>query len=176
MYAELSITGKNIDTNRRFVVHTLQLLPRRNFVHTQYSQFAIIFPNDTLKYRFNVISGTTLELCIAQFWSSIGDTELDVQLEFHGFVVSGSLSLYGESATRIDVRSLLRSETLDPSLSISKIQSLTYPSNVEKKTSKDPRNILPKDRQIYEMILTYNIKQENSGKIVVKVPILHELL
>lgn len=97
-------------------------------------------------------------------------------MEFHGFVVGGTFALHGDLSARIDVRSLLQNETLDPSVTLSKIQQTLYPSSVEKKTSKEQRDILPNNRQIYEMILTYNFKLENAGKVVVRASILHEIL
>lgn len=74
LYAEVTITaGQNIDTYRRYVFHAFQLLPRRNFAKTEFSEFLILFAKDSIKYRFNVIRGSTIEFALAQFWSSLGN-------------------------------------------------------------------------------------------------------
>jgi hypothetical protein len=41
-------------------------------------------PGESASVSFAVVSDVTLEVCIAQFWSSIGDTAVAVDVSFKG--------------------------------------------------------------------------------------------
>ena len=50
-------------------------------------------------FSFSVIGAATLELTLSQFWSSLGEGNLEVEVAFHGVNVVGSGLIAGPSRT-----------------------------------------------------------------------------
>jgi tripeptidyl-peptidase-2 len=77
-----------------------------------------------------------MEVCLAQFWSSLDRSNVTVELKFHGIFCTASgnaLGGYGSSAgcfeelsitsgitgfTRIDVSAMIRKQEISPSVSL----------------------------------------------------------
>lgn len=64
-----------------------------------------------------VIQGSTLEIALAQFWSSAGDTQgITLKVDFHGIVASPqSVIVDGAGGPRrVDVRATLKARSTPP--------------------------------------------------------------
>lgn len=77
-----------------------------------------------------------MELCLAQFWSSLERSSVTIEIKFHGIFCTASedaLGGYGSSAgcsdelhissgtngfTRLDVSAMIRKEEISPSISL----------------------------------------------------------
>lgn len=66
------------------MVRAAQLQPQTRFSDTESRHTASLSPGAEWVSSFQVVGGTTLEVTIAQFWSSLGDSSLDVEVLFHG--------------------------------------------------------------------------------------------
>ncbi|KAL6054111.1 tripeptidyl-peptidase II Tpp2, variant 2 [Balamuthia mandrillaris] len=189
-HAKVKIRTRNIDTKRLLVLHALQLLPEKAFCHTETEKYLwchgpII---DEQVVTFKIVSGITLELCLAQFWSSLGDTVVDLMVEFYG--LSSSLSACSpltdlqqavfdgkEKIMRVDVRSCLHREVLSPSVVLNTWQHPVLPSSHFIRLLPDiQRDTLPNGSAIYEMILSYNFKLTTGAEVCPKAPVLRTLL
>ena len=111
-WADLKIRPRGIDNSRRLIVHTVQQLPRQSFRELNNRSYLTIKPDSETVHSFKVVGGQTLELCLAQYWSSLGNAQYDFQLDFHGIEPGDSqLTLDGSKLSgRVDVTSRLRRE------------------------------------------------------------------
>jgi tripeptidyl-peptidase-2 len=71
---ELTLKGVSIDTTRRFVFHSLQLIPWKSIRNTEYQKYFSVTGNDCYVTRIPVVAGVTMEVTLAQFWSSLGSS------------------------------------------------------------------------------------------------------
>ena len=165
-WADLRVVTRDQEAGRRMVVHGVQKVPGRGYSSAQSHQYLTLKDNDERVISFPVTAGRTLELCLGQYWSSLGEGEYTCELRFHGLTPS-SRHVYidgSESATRVDVRSDLRNEEISPTGSLTTWRQTILPSDFKLQPLDSRRDRLPEDRQIYAANLTYNINAESSGK------------
>ncbi|TQE03902.1 hypothetical protein C1H46_010429 [Malus baccata] len=117
-WVEATMKTSGFDTARRFFVDSVQLCPLQRPLKWE---SVVTFSSPAAKsFSFPVVGGQTMELAIAQFWSSgIGSHEttiVDFEIVFHGININkDEVVLDGsEGPIRIEAEALLASETLAP--------------------------------------------------------------
>ena len=86
-------------------MHALQLVPHVPFSLTEHKPRWFANQGDKKVHKFKVWGGRTLELTLAQFWSSLGSGRAGLSVTFHGVTTStADLVLDGaQSIARIDI-------------------------------------------------------------------------
>jgi len=79
-HAIFTIRGCNIDAPRRFVLHAVQLVPQKMTTPTELEKYLWVAEGSETKVPMKVVGGLTVEVCLAQFWSSIGTAEVLLQV------------------------------------------------------------------------------------------------
>nr|KYP74790.1 Tripeptidyl-peptidase 2 [Cajanus cajan] len=177
-WVEATMNASSFDTARRFFVHTVQICPlQRPFTRRN----VITFSSPTAKsFTFGVVGGQTLELVIAQFWSSgIGShetTSVELEVVFHGIKVKQEEILLdgSEAPVKIDVEALLASEKLAPVAILNKIRIPYRPIDAKISALSSDRDKLPSGKQILALMLTYKIKLEDGAEIKPQIPFLND--
>ncbi|XP_048325872.2 tripeptidyl-peptidase 2 [Ziziphus jujuba] len=176
-WVEASMQTSGFDTSRRFFVDTVQLYPLQR---PSKWESVVTFSSPSAKsFFFPVVGGHTMELAIAQFWSSgIGSHEttiVDFEIVFHGInidkkrvVLDGS-----EAPIRIDAEALLASERLAPSAILKKVRVPYRPIEAKLFTLTSSRDKLPSGKQILALILTYKFKLEDGAEVKPYIPLLN---
>ncbi|CAH0562147.1 unnamed protein product [Brassicogethes aeneus] len=144
------------DDNGRFVIHTMQFVPRRSCKTLELCKTLAVFSNIETGVPFAVKGDEVLEVVIAKYWASLGDNYLDYSISFYGvkpnqnsYTMLGADGIYNLFVKTLQSEEILMSALLKNSVQIvrasdSKISPLTE------------RDIIPPSRQVYELILTYN--------------------
>ncbi|AQK73347.1 Tripeptidyl-peptidase 2 [Zea mays] len=164
------------DTPRRFFLDTVQICPLKRPVKWE---AVVTFSSPSSKnFSFPVEGGLTLELSIAQFWSSgIASHEptcVDFEIVLHGISIDQKVStLDGESPLLIVARSLLASEKLVPVGTLNKIRIPYRPVECNLSSLPTDRDKLPSGKQIIALTLTYKFKLEDNAEIKPHVPLLN---
>ncbi|KAJ3022226.1 tripeptidyl-peptidase II Tpp2 [Thoreauomyces humboldtii] len=178
-FAQLTVKSANRDSPARFIVHTMQLgkQTRRSVFEQQYGielsrngSAGADEQASTHTKLFRVLPYVTMEICLAQFWSSLGDSEVDVEVEFHGvnvaissgnqspagFTNGSDLTLVNQAGgfARLDYWSALRTETVSASASLDTLRRYVRPSSYVVSALKS-RDELPSARQLHQIVLTY---------------------
>ncbi|KAJ1557325.1 tripeptidyl-peptidase II Tpp2 [Nowakowskiella sp. JEL0078] len=113
-----------------------------------------------------VLPSTTIELCLAQFWSSPGPTTISVKVKFHGILTSATGNTVwfpGASGfARVDLVSGIRREELAYSASIDTLRKFVRPTETSISPLKS-RDVLPDSTQVHQAILTYVFKSPEGG-------------
>ncbi|PKA45566.1 tripeptidyl-peptidase II [Apostasia shenzhenica] len=129
-WAEATVRASGFDTARRFFIDTVQIFPLKRPIKWE---SVVTFSSPSLKsFVIPVKGGITMELTIAQFWSSgIGShesTHVDFEITFHGICISRETVVLdgSEASARLEVKSLLASEQLIPSATLTKAMSLSH--------------------------------------------------
>ena len=149
------------------MLHTLQVLPGLSFRSGDERMYLSLTEGQERVESFAVTGGRTLELCFAQYWSSLGEAELELSLQFHGLRPGNrTLSLDGNDLVEdFTVTAPLRDERLSPSGTLKTWRRYVRPSKSEINSLDPVRDQLPDNQQIHEMILTYTINQPANGRV-----------
>ncbi|GJN40688.1 hypothetical protein PR202_gb29949 [Eleusine coracana subsp. coracana] len=176
-WAEFTMRTSAFDTPRRFFLDTVQVCPLKRPIKWE---AVVTFSSPSSKnFSFPVEGGLTLELSIAQFWSSgIASHEptfVDFEIVFHGICIDQKvIALDGsESPLRIVARSLLASERLVPVATLNKIRMPYRPVESNFCSLPTSRDRLPSGKQIIALTLTYKFKLEDSAEIKPHIPLLN---
>ncbi|TPX35306.1 hypothetical protein SmJEL517_g02335 [Synchytrium microbalum] len=199
-FADVTFRSENRETSGRFMVDCKQLVPQTR--HNRFNKdwmFSFGTTNSGSSTEHNVQTktfavqpGVTMELCIAQFWSSLGKTRLSVEIKFHGIYLSTSSNVGGNASTqgsgvlwlnsgnhgfsRLEVRAPIRKEDVQISISLDTLQKSIRPDSCVISPLKS-RDVLPDSRQIHQAILTYIFKApEGGGSVTPRFPRLNEVL
>ncbi|OAY76111.1 Tripeptidyl-peptidase 2 [Ananas comosus] len=176
-WAEATMRTSGFDTARRFFIDTVQICPLERPIKWE---AVVTFPSPSLKsFTFPVKGGLTMELAIAQFWSSgIGSDEatlVDFEIVFHGIstnleavVLDGS-----ESPRRLVATSLLASEKLMPVATLNQMKLSYRPVDSKLILLPGNRDKLPSGKQIMALTLIYKFKLEEGAEIKPCVPLLN---
>ncbi|RCV07666.1 hypothetical protein SETIT_1G263600v2 [Setaria italica] len=176
-WAEVTMRTSAFDTPRKFFLDTVQICPLKRPIKWE---AAVSFSSPSSKnFSFPVEGGLTLELSIAQFWSSgIASHEptcVDFEIVFHGICIDQKvIALDGsESPLRIVARSLLASEKLAPVATLNKIKTPYRPVECNLSSLPTDRDRLPSGKQVIALTLTYKFKLEDSAEVKPHVPLLN---
>ncbi|KAJ0970189.1 hypothetical protein J5N97_023066 [Dioscorea zingiberensis] len=176
-WAEATMKTLGFDTPRRFSIDTLQICPLKR---PTWWNSAALFSSPSLKsFSFSVKGGLTMELAIAQFWSSgIGSheaTTVDFEVVFHGINVNQETVVLdgSEAPKRLAVKSLLASEKLVPNANLNKVKIPYRPVDSKLICLPTNRDKLPSGKQIFSLTLIYKFKLEEGAEIKPRIPLLN---
>ena len=148
---------------RMLYMHAHQLVPHVPFSLTEHKPRWFAEEGSTRTEKFKVWGGRTLELTLAQFWSSLGSSSAGLSVTFHGVVPSTSdLVLDGaQSLTRLDVTAALCNASVSPSVSLSVHRRLLRPKATADGAGILPlgeRDLFPEEERCHELQQTYELE------------------
>ncbi|KAI8808438.1 Tripeptidyl peptidase II-domain-containing protein [Cladochytrium replicatum] len=204
-FVEIIMKTETRPVPARFYIHTLQLAPQSRFDKHEY-QTSVLFGSSPSGEEVETtfwskyipcLGGTTMEVCIAQFWSTVDQTVVSIETKFHG-ILCGSSTATGASAgvhaggggtasghllldagssgfSRVDVVSTLRKEEISPSVTLDTVRKTIRPSesNIRPLGSRD---VLPDTRQVQQLVLTYNIRTVEGVSVTPRFPRFQDVL
>jgi len=127
-------------------------------------------------------SGQTMELCFAQYWSSLGDSSVAIQCNFRTGVCPSNLVptiVAGEGKCKIDVRNPTNGTTVQikPTSKLDKWTRVLMPTSFKiVPPNVQSRDVWPDGKMTQRLEVVYNFDQKKSGKIKPSCPILANLL
>ncbi|KAI8503949.1 tripeptidyl-peptidase II Tpp2, partial [Branchiostoma belcheri] len=159
-WAEFTIQSLSPETVGRFILHMVQLQPLSAYrTHESYKFFNLTELGE-VSYTCPVLEGVTVEVCLARWWASLGEVNVNYSVTFHGLQPSiTTLNLHAaDGITRVDVKSPLKHEDVQPSIKLEHGVCPLRPSEFKIRPLGD-RDVLPPNRPSYELVLTYNYHQ-----------------
>ena len=178
-WVEFRLRGHSIDTSRSFMFHCVYLLPDTPFRDYELNKYFALQAEEEVKWTMDVVGGRTMELCLAQYWNVDGECAVDIDVSFHSIQcdASSAITLDGNRGLhRLDVVTGLRTEALNPVVSLKGVQQGVRPStsHLGALTALD---VLPGSRQVYELVLGYAWEvKEDSAKVTCVFPLLQGVL
>ena len=171
-------TEQDAAGNYTYLLHAIQLLPGETFEAGELLTFLRMEPGAHTVRSFPVQGGRTLELCLAQYWSSLGTSRIQYEVTFRGLVPSETVvSLPSSGAPLpVEVASHLRRERCAPRASLDTWRQLLKPDDTKIEPLTSQRDRLPDSRRMHQLILTYSISQAETGPVSINVPALEGLL
>ncbi|XP_009617650.1 tripeptidyl-peptidase 2 [Nicotiana tomentosiformis] len=176
-WVEATMRTYGFDTARRFFIDTVQLSPLQRPI--KWESVATFSSPSSKSFAFRVEGGRTMELAVAQFWSSgIGSHEttiVDFEIAFRGINISKEEVILdgSEAPVRIDAEALLATERLVPSAVLDKIRVPYRPIDAKLHALSADRDKLPSGKQILALTLTYKFKLEDGAELKPQIPLLN---
>jgi len=162
-------------SKRVLMLHAIQLIPKESYNFSELKNYLSIYPRDQKVLQMSVKGGHTLEITLGQFWSSLGDSAVNLRVEFSGITMNDEVTLF-EPVGHINMASDFKNEHTTWKSHYEKLCWHVRPSDSEIICRKDPRNYLFTDKYIQDMILTYNFSTDEPGKYVVRAPVFNDVL
>ncbi|GAB4814120.1 hypothetical protein N2152v2_001166 [Parachlorella kessleri] len=175
-WAEMRIRAGQTDTPKLFLLRATQLLPHTRFSDSEHRSMVQLSAFGDHVSSFAVRAGGTLEVTLAQFWSSLGSATLDVDISFHGVEVqpAAGLSLDGAGGSlKVYARATLRREKIKPQVKLDTLRIPLRPTDAELAPLPFPRDTLPQGRVTHRLILTYKLSMAEAGKVTPTLPMLN---
>ncbi|NQV24897.1 MAG: tripeptidyl peptidase II, partial [Rhodopirellula sp.] len=153
--------------SRMFMVHALQAIPGLTNRDGEKNNVVILEPEVPKVVSFPVQPGRTMELAIAQYWSSLGDCNLEYELTFHGVTPDQrEVRLQpGDEAVRVEVSTPLQYEKLAPAAKLTTVRRLVKPTSAKITQLAEDRDGFDEERRFHRLELVYPIEQTSSGSV-----------
>ena len=180
--AQFTFRTSDLEGSHLLVLHAVQLVPEmaatgRN-AHAL-ERYLRLKPHHEVVEHMRVRGGVTMEVCLCKFWSSIGSCVVDVEIEFHGVVLSEkTLTIASARPEALELFTPLRAESLSVSAKATHVRRFVAPTKHIIRILDPQRYLLPQGRQVYELELQYAFEQgeKESVKCQPSVPGLSDLL
>ncbi|MEQ8789066.1 MAG: S8 family serine peptidase [Pirellulaceae bacterium] len=171
-WAEVRLHAAGGEREREFVIHTDQPQTGQAFVDGGSRQQVTLGRGRDVVRNFAVRDGCSLELCVAQYWSSLGETEVELELTYHGLAPDRqSITLSpGEAATPVEVTARLQRATLAPQARLTTLRQSLRPSSATIRPLLSPREKLLSGEIEYELVLEYRFQQREPGSVTPRFP------
>ena len=170
--AEVTLKTGNNDTSRTYILHIADSKPGKRHTDTSKRHFVTLSPNDSKVFSHAVYPGTTLECTIAQFWGSLGESTVGLDVQFHSLQCSSkSIAIYGPSdMAKVELRTPLLPQELKPDLKLQKLRIPVKPFSHTLEPTKGERDLLPHGKRIHFLLLEYKLKLDVAGKVTPILP------
>eukprot|EP00913_Durusdinium_trenchii_P005630 g5248.t1 len=178
-WADLTLRAKTSDgESRRFVLHTLKTHAGRSIDDVGVRRYVTLNHARDQVFSFAVEEGQSLEVCLAQYWSAVGETEVELALSFRGLDPDRrSLALSpGQPWARVEVTAATDREELEPKAVLKTHRTFYRPKSAVIRPLDAHRDQLPDGSPIYELLLTYEFDQPKTGSATPRFPAIDGIL
>ncbi|EQC32461.1 hypothetical protein SDRG_09788 [Saprolegnia diclina VS20] len=177
-------TWMNVSVSRRadgsepnrvlYVLHLMQHALHARQSATSTHHYLYVDSTGDVTHSFPVRAASTVELCLAQNWNSIGGTTAHIDVAFHGIEPTPTAVhlVGGDAYARVDLRCPLRNEAIAPSAALNKWTTRLRPTSAVV-SPLGPRDKFSENRQTYQLLLTYTLKQAEDGKVTPSLPLVN---
>ncbi|CAG7821754.1 unnamed protein product [Allacma fusca] len=173
----LRLTG-GINTSR-FVVHAMSLVQGFSCTTEEYYKMVSLQPLEESNLAFAVTENLTLELVIARWWAESNETAtLSATLSFRSVTVNKKevVMSAGDAYSKLVVTNSFATEEIQPNVTLKYQVQLLRPSDVKLNALPEPRDVIPNNRGIYELISTYSFTLSRATEITINCSLLSDTL
>jgi tripeptidyl-peptidase II len=171
-WVDVHVQLTEADGPRRLLLHAVQLLPGQTFEEGQSKQSINVEPGSEYVHSLPVVAGRTLEVVLAQYWESLGQTQVEWSLRFRGLQPDDDEVVLPSdgSLTLVNVQSQIRRERCAPSGSLTTHRQLLRPTKIRREPLTSARDRLPDGTPTQRLLLTYEVTQPKEGSTTIRVP------
>uniref|UniRef100_A0A6B2KWT8 Tripeptidyl-peptidase 2 n=1 Tax=Arcella intermedia TaxID=1963864 RepID=A0A6B2KWT8_9EUKA len=171
-WARVRIRCANVAPRRLFVYQRVVPAPLESLKKTMDEQYFWLEGSDEKLDTFEVYSGQTFEIVLAQYWSAIGEEgEFSLEVDFHGITVKERGSgLIGPGECWVgQIGFPLRAEKASPKAILAVIKKKLFPISSTTVPLHPTRDCLPDGRQIYSCVNSYQFSISEAATVLTRV-------
>lgn len=160
----------------RFFIHTMQIQPKLSCKSLESQKFCNIGPLTDNSHAFQVKGGLVLEVTVAKYWASVSNVNLSFSITFNGIKTPADpITMHGgEGIHRLQLRTL-RNDEIAPVVTLKNSVQGLRPVEHEI-TALSERDVIIPERQIYQLILTYNFHVVKATEVTPNCKTLSDML
>nr|NP_594951.1 tripeptidyl-peptidase II Tpp2 [Schizosaccharomyces pombe]Q9UT05.1 RecName: Full=Tripeptidyl-peptidase 2 homolog; Short=TPP-2; AltName: Full=Multicorn protease [Schizosaccharomyces pombe 972h-]CAB55179.1 tripeptidyl-peptidase II Tpp2 [Schizosaccharomyces pombe] len=159
-YVEIRVKATSeLESTNMLWISVNQTIPQTKLNEASTELIMPVTQNEVTTKLVSIDDSYTLELCMAQWWSSLEPMVLDIDVNFHGIkVVNGKeINLISsQGLKRVDCASIRR-ENFKPDITLKDYVDSFKPTNTVIKPLGD-RDIMPDGQQLFELMATYSVE------------------
>ncbi|KAF9420359.1 hypothetical protein HW555_003420 [Spodoptera exigua] len=173
----LKISTEDKEKTGRFLIHTMQLLPKRSCRCHETQKMVNVTSEAPASLHFQVVGGVTLEVVIAKYWANLGEVSASYSVELHGLAADFGQRLVLGAADGLRAVTLraLRHQDLQPAAQLKYSEPAVRPSE-SKIVPLTARDVIPPSRQIYQLVNTYNFHIAKATEVSPIISLLCDML
>ncbi|XP_014283046.1 tripeptidyl-peptidase 2 isoform X1 [Halyomorpha halys] len=177
-YAVVKLNVLNDDKGGNFIIHGVQLRPKRACKTLEFHKMVTASPHTEASVSFKVKGGLILEVAIAKTWMDQDPCNLDYSIALYGCrPESDNFTMHhGEGVMVLEVLGGLQSEEVFPSVQFRHNVFMLKPTESKISPLLSFRDIVPPSRHIYQLILTYNLHIPKQTEVTPSCSLLSDLL
>ena len=164
---------------RMMLLHCIQLPPQETSVRDcGFKKYFKARGGSSHTFSFRVWGGHTLEVCLAQWWNTVGSALCRLRVSFHGVAVTpneGITLCGGDGFARVVLRAPLRPVIVKPTAKLTHWEQRLRPASAVVRAL-GSRDVLPRERLVHELVLEYVVAQKEKGSWTPRLPILNGAL
>eukprot|EP00198_Chlamydomonas_reinhardtii_P006605 XP_001695941.1 predicted protein [Chlamydomonas reinhardtii] len=186
-WAEMTLRAGPYDTPKLFLLRGTQLRPDTSYRQHELRTQVTLSGGSEYNTAWEVVGGCTLELTLAQFWTSAGASQLEtVELSFYGVELaaeggSGSrpgtdLALDGAELARkvlVSAPAWSRATRIRAEAKLTHLNIPLRPSESSLEPLTAARDALTEGRVVYRLLLTYKTTAGEAGKYKPCLPLIN---
>jgi len=169
-WADIRMRRLDKGTARTIVLQTVQLLQDEAWSdHGTETRYSFAEGEEQVR-SIEVTGGRTLEVVLSQNWQSLGESELEVEVTFHGLTPSDAeLALdTAVSAAPVDVAARLRPEAVSPEGKLSWLRKTLAAKESDVQPLGSERDRLWDGRQEYQLVARFPLKVKEAGDYTIR--------
>jgi tripeptidyl-peptidase-2 len=180
-WATFSAANLTKDTPGKFVLHTVQLLPKLVVRTLEHHKMFNLAENGEWQHTIPVRGGPgqVVEFCLSKWWANIGTVDCQYSITFHGVRPSNpSMVMHGgEGIYRLDLDSENHSEEAQPEVKLKNSVQVVRPAEGKVVSlGCGTRDILPVGRHMYELQLQYSFSLPKTAETILNLAMLSDVL
>ncbi|KAH1023665.1 hypothetical protein HUJ04_012827 [Dendroctonus ponderosae] len=173
-WAVLKLTSN--EDSGRFVIHTMQSLPRQHCKSLETVKIVAVTSKTDTYVSFQVKGDIVLEVVIAKYWANTGEATLEYSIAFYGVKPNQPLiNMHSADGIHTVEVKTLQGEEISPTISLKNSVQILKPSE-GKITPLTDRDVIPPNRQIYELVLVYNFSISKPCEVSPNLSLLSHML
>jgi len=180
-WATFSAANMTKDMPGKFVLHTVQLLPKLVVRTLEHHKMFSLAENGEWQHSIPVHGGPgqVVEFCVSKWWANIGTVDCQYSVTFHGVKPnSNNLVMHGgEGLYRLDLDSENHSEEGQPEVKLKTSVQVVKPTEGKVVSlGGGTRDILPVGRHMYELQLQYSFSLPKTAETILNLGMLSDVL
>ncbi|KAG7310304.1 hypothetical protein JYU34_003059 [Plutella xylostella] len=173
----LRISSRDQNTQGRYLVHTMQMLPQSSCRSHETQKMLSVTTDAPAALPFRVVEGVTLEIAIAKYWANMGSHRISYTIELFGLKPScgrRAVALGAGGLSRL-LLAAHRQQDCQPHAQLKHAELPQRPTE-SKITPLTSRDIVPPNRQIYQLVNTYTFHLAKGTEVTPIVSLLSDML
>ena len=166
-WADIRLRGGKHTTSKVFVMQAVQILPQRSFKERYLEEYVRLDEGEETVYSMAVEGGRTLEVALAQYWSSLDKGQCQLSVTFRGIVPEPKELVIepGHRLRGVDVSTPLARTWVSPSASVTFLRRTIAPSKAEVAPLDPTRDTLPREKLAHALVLTYSFELKKPARV-----------
>ncbi len=177
-WADIELSLDEAESARLLGLHTVQMLAGHSYEDGEHVENVLMEQGSEKVISVPVVAGHMLEVCLSQYWSSLGESDVSLSIEFRGLTPDDDeLTLPSDgSPLEVIVSSHIRRERCEPQGAFDTVRQLLRPQSV----SATPL-LSERDRQLdggptSQLVLSYDLSLTADSDVTIGLPAFEGLL